>query len=362
MDRNFVFPRSIRYLLAVVEHRSFTRAAEVLYVSQPTLSQQIKQLEETLGVRLLERTSRTVRLTNAGEVYARYARRALVELDAGKRAVHELEDLSRGSLQVGMTPITDYLVTPLLEDFSRRHPGIALSAIEMSQSEIEAAVAEDRIDLGIAFTNTLLSNGARSSDIDTHVLFIEALHLAVGKAHPCAEQPAPLDGHRLEQMGLVLLSTKFALRRHIDLYCLEHGITPQIAMETNSLSVIVEMVRLGRLATVLPKAIACAQSGLFPIMLLPELPHHAITLICRKGAYKSPACVAFAELASEWSARRCEAAPSERLNPCPLAESCDKSRRGAYESAVTEPEELPAAALAARKAPIAAAVSSGNSS
>jgi LysR family transcriptional regulator, cyn operon transcriptional activator len=362
MDRNFVFPRSIRYLLAVADHRSFTRAAEVLFVSQPTLSQQIKQLEEALGVQLLDRSARAVRLTDAGEVYARYARRALVELDAGKRALHQLEDLSRGSLQVGMTPITDYLVTPLLENFSRHFPGVALSAIEMSQSDIEVAVAEDRIDLGVAFTNTLLSSNARSSDIETHILFIEALHLAVGKVHPCAQQQTPISGQVLEQTPLVLLSTKFALRRHVDLYCIEHGFAPQIAMETNSLSVIVEMVRLGRLATVLPKAIACAQWGLNPIMLLPELPHHAITLICRRGAYKSPACLAFAELASEWSARRCEAAPMERLDPCPLAETCETSRRGAYESAMTAPEELPAAALAARNAPIAAAVSPGNSS
>ena len=103
-------------------------------------------------------------------------------------------------------------------------------------------------------------------------------------------------------------------------------------METNSVSVIVEMVRLGRLATVLPKAVACAQYGLYPVMLLPELPHHAITLLCRKGAYKSPACAAFGELAFEWSTRRCEAVPPEQFRPCPLAETCEKSGRAAYAS------------------------------
>lgn len=302
MYRTVAFPRSIRYLLAVAEHQSFTRAAEVLHVSQPTLSQQIKQLEDSLRVQLLDRSGRVVRPTDAGEVYLRHARRALGELDAGKRAIHEVRDLSRGSLRVAMTPVTEYLATPLLEDFNTRYPGIALSTLEMSQDDIEAALLEDHVDLGIAFTNTL-SSEARSGEIETQMLFIETLNLIVGKAHSYARQRAPLSGRTLEQESLVLLSTKFALRRHIDLYCLEHGITPRIAIETSSVSVIVEMVRLGRLATVLPKTIACTQYGLCPVMLLPELPHHTITLVCHKRAYKSPACLAFAELASDWSVR-----------------------------------------------------------
>ncbi|MCG6966390.1 MAG: transcriptional regulator CynR [Chromatiaceae bacterium] len=323
MDRNIMFPRSIRYLLAVAEHHSFTRAAESLYVSQPTLSQQIKQLEESLDVQLLDRSGKSVRLTDAGEVYLLHARRALGELDAGKRAIHELQDLSRGMLRLGMTPITDYLVAPLLESFNTLHPGITLNTLEMPQVEIEAGVAEDHIDVGIAFTNTL-SSEARSNEIDTHILFTEALNLAVGQGHPYAEQQTPIGGHALEQESLVLLNGDFALRRHFDLYCLEHGITPRIAMETTSLSVIIEIVRLGRLATILPNTIACAQHGLDPVMLLPELPRHEITLICRKGAYMSPACRAFADLAAEWSAVRCHTKPGERLRPCPLADACDK--------------------------------------
>lgn len=178
-----MFPRSIRYLLAVAEHHSFTRAAESLFVSQPTLSQQIKQLEESLDVQLLDRSGRSVRLTDAGEVYLHHARRALGELDAGKRAIHELQDLSRGSLRLGMTPITEYLVTPLLDSFNTHFPHISVSTLEMPQDDIESGVAEDDIDVGIAFTNTL-STDARSVEIDSHILFIETLNLAVGKAHP----------------------------------------------------------------------------------------------------------------------------------------------------------------------------------
>ena len=326
MEKKIVFPRSIRYLLAVAEHQSFTRAAEALYVSQPTLSQQIKQLEELLEVQLLDRSGRNVRLTDAGEIYLLHARRALGELDAGNRAVHELQDLSRGSLRLAMTPITEYLATPLLEGFSARYPGITVQALEMAQSEIEAGVAEDRVDVGIAFTNTL-SSDARSNEIETHILFIETLNLAVGETHHCAGQRPPLNGHALEHEPLALLNANFALRRHFDVYCLEHSITPRIAIEANSVNVLVELVRLGRLATVLPDSIACAHRGLYPVMLIPELPHHTVTLICRKGAYKSPACRAFGELAAEWCVQRCHATPSKRMRPCPLADVCNREAR-----------------------------------
>jgi LysR family transcriptional regulator, cyn operon transcriptional activator len=323
MDRNLVFPRSIRYLIAVAEHHSFTRAAEVLYVSQPTLSQQIKQLEDLLDVQLLDRSGRTVRLTAAGEVYLQHARRALGELDAAKRAIHELSDLSRGSIRLGMTPITDYLTTPLLEQFNARYPGVSLSTLEMPQDEIKDALAEDRVDLGISFSSAL-STEESSEEIDSHILFIETLSLAVGKGHPLYGQPGPLSKHALEPEPLVLFNQHYALRRHIDVYCLEQGIRPPIAIETTSLSVILEVTRLGRLATILPDTISCSQHGLHSISLLPELPHHTISLICRKDAYKSPACHAFGELAAEWSSLTCRVKPRHKFRPCPMTPVCEK--------------------------------------
>nr|GFC33671.1 hypothetical protein [Tanacetum cinerariifolium] len=88
----------------IADNGGFTRAAEVLHVSQPTLSQQIRQLEDMLGVVLFDRTSRTVTPTDAGQAYIECARRVLVELAAGKRALHDVKDLSRGTLRLAMTP------------------------------------------------------------------------------------------------------------------------------------------------------------------------------------------------------------------------------------------------------------------
>jgi LysR family cyn operon transcriptional activator len=323
MERNVIFPRSIRYLLAVAEHHSFTRAAEVLYVSQPTLSQQIKQLEDQLDVQLLDRSGRTVRLTAAGEIYLHHARRALGELDTAKRAIHELHDLSRGSLRLGMTPITDYLATPLLNQFITRYPGITMNTLELPQDDIVTALTEDRLDIGIAFDSTL-SSAVCSDEIDSQILFIENMSLAVGSSHHLAGAPGPMSKHALEEEPMVMLNTDYALRRHIDQFCRENGIVPLIAMEATALSVIIEIVRLGRLATLLPKSIVCAQRGLHPISLLPELPRHTISLICRKGAHKSPACNAFAELAAQWTTEKCTLKRGTRLRPCPLSGVCSE--------------------------------------
>ena len=135
--------RHINYFLAVAEHGSFTRAASALHVSQPALSQQIRQLEESLGVPLFDRSGRTIRLTDAGEVWRQYASRALQELGAGKRAIHDVADLTRGSLRIAVTPtFTSYFIGPLMADFYARYPGITLQLQEMSQEKINEAIAD----------------------------------------------------------------------------------------------------------------------------------------------------------------------------------------------------------------------------
>ena len=319
MEQRDIFPRSLQYLIAIAEHGSYTRAAEALYVSQPTLSQQIKQLEESLKSPLLDRSGRTVRLTDAGEVYLQHARRAWGELDAGTRAIHDVLNLSRGSLRLGWTPITDHLTCCLLENFNSRYPGITLSTLEMPADDIEVAVAEDRIDIGIAFSRPTSSDG-RGESIDTRMLFEETLCMAVGNAHPRAGQKERVSSKEFEKESLVVLNSDFALRRIVDQYCRDNDIAPQIAIETDSVSVIIELVQTGPLATILPKSIIRTQCGLYSIVLAPVMPNKAITLISRKGGYKSPACETFIGLASEWAKHRLEGTPLRKKNPCPLSE------------------------------------------
>ncbi len=284
--------RHIRYFLAVAEQRSFTRAADALHVSQPTLSQQIRQLEETLGVQLFDRSGRTVQLTEFGEVYARHARAALHELDTGQRALHDVADLGSGSLRLAMMPtFAAYLSGSLIDAFHADYPNVALTIDAMPQERIEALLADDRLDAGFAFVPP------RAPDIDALPLWDEPLALVTGRTHRLARRRRALTPAELSGEPLVLLSRAFATRESIDRYFIEHGARPLIAIETNTISAVLELVRCGRLATVLPDAVARESAGLCALEIDPPLPTRTAVLLTRKGAYRSVAARAFIERA-----------------------------------------------------------------
>ncbi|MQL48230.1 transcriptional regulator CynR [Photorhabdus khanii] len=291
--------RHINYFLAVAEHHSFTRAATALHVSQPALSQQIKQLEETLGAQLFDRTGRTTRLTDAGEVYFRYARRALQDLEEGKRAIHDVGDLSRGSLRVAVTPtFTTYLIGPLVESFHNLYPNVTLTVREMSQERIEELLVDDELDVGVAFDEI------HSPDIYAQRLLVETLALVVCKGHPLAKCRT-MSLKALNNESLVLLTSEFATRKQIDRYCRQNDIRPRVLMEANSLSAVIEIIRHTGLATLLPAKIASDREELVSIVLTPSLLQRTAVLMQRKGAYQTAAARAFIELALKYGTAKC---------------------------------------------------------
>jgi LysR family cyn operon transcriptional activator len=305
--------RHIRYLLAVAEHGNFTRAAEALHVSQPTLSQQIIRMEEQLQLQLLDRSGRAVRLTDAGEAYVEFAANAMRELEAGRRAMNDVQDLRRGKLRIGMTPtFTTYLIGPLLARFNGLHPGIKLGIQEMSQEKMEAALANDQIDLGIAFSLT------RSDDIESTPLFVENLTLVAGAQYGSEASvqsatggianmsacPAmqPLSLAALQETPLAMLTEDFATRQHVDQFFRAHGVTPRIAIEANSIGAIVEILKHSKLLTILPDLLTNQYEGLHRIRLDPPLPQRTAALLARRSGYKSAAAKALVALLLETTA------------------------------------------------------------
>jgi LysR family cyn operon transcriptional activator len=283
--------RHLRYLLAVADHGGFTRAAEALHVSQPTLSQQIRQLEETLGVSLFDRTSRTVKPTDAGAAYIECARRVLVELEAGQRALHDVKDLSRGTLRLAMTPtFMAYLVGPLVRDYRARFPGIHLEIFELSMDDIEAGLADDSLDVAIAFTPV------RNADIECLPAFTETLGIMVGPGHPLNESRSVLTPTEVASLDFALLAPGFITRLSVDEYFRQHGITPQVRVEVNSVSTLLEVVRHSPLATMLPEAIASEDRALRRLRVEGEAPQRGAALLRRRNNYHSAAALAFVEL------------------------------------------------------------------
>jgi len=286
--------RHLRYLLAVADHGGFTRAAEALHVSQPTLSQQIRQLEESLGVDLFDRTSRSVKPTDAGQAYIECARRVLVELEAGKRALHDVKDLSRGSLRLAMTPtFMAYLVGPLVRDYVARYPGIHLEIFELSMDDIEAGLADDSLDIAIAFTPV------RNPDIECIPAFVETLGVMVGRGHPLYDSAAVLTPDDIAQLDFALLAPDFITRLSIDEYFRQHGIAPTVQIEVNSVSTLLEVIRHAPIATMLPEAIATEDRALHRLRVESEAPQRGAALLRRQNNYHSAASVAFMEMVLE---------------------------------------------------------------
>ncbi|MFS2213944.1 transcriptional regulator CynR [Massilia sp. NEAU-DD11] len=293
--------RLIRYLLAVAEHGNFTRAAEALHVSQPTLSQQIIQLEDILGVTLLDRSGRTVKVTDSGRVYIEHAERALRELEAGRRAIHDVQDLARGELRLATTPtFTAYLVGPLLAAFHARYPGITVRLQERSLDTIAAAVAADEVDLGIAFT---VSRPA--DDIECQPLLVERLSVVVGAQHKFVARKRPITPEMLASEKLGVLSPDFATRTHVDDYLRSRGLTPCIAVEANTISALIEVVRHSDVITMLPEAIGMQHADLHNVAITPEPQPRTATLLYRRGVYRSAVSLAFTALCKELYSDSC---------------------------------------------------------
>src|SRR3954465_8183079 len=126
--------RQVRYFEAVARHLHFTRAAQELYVAQPALSQQIQRLEEELGVVLLERTTRWVRLTDAGEIYLEFSRRVLGEVDDLTARLHDMSEAITGLVDLAATQaVTACGALPaLLVEFHEQHPAVEVRLREES--------------------------------------------------------------------------------------------------------------------------------------------------------------------------------------------------------------------------------------
>ena len=300
MNRTAIFPRSLKYLLAVAECSSFTRAAESLFVSQPALSQQIKQLEGQVGVQLLERSGRHVHLTDAGELYVRHVERALAEINAASVALDDLSQLSRGHVSLALTPITDYLTADLIQEFISQHPNISLDIKEMAQHDVEEAVLQDQVSSGVMFSNeTSLSTGR--DELEAMKLNTDALVLASSKNSIPKKNDVHGDSSlELLRQPLALLNNRFEMRRQIDAYFTSHDLSPKVTLEANSLGFLIEMVKYGRLRTILPESIVASMEDLMSIPVDPTLPTHTATIIIRKAAYRSRATDAFLRLALLW--------------------------------------------------------------
>jgi LysR family cyn operon transcriptional activator len=175
--------RHLRYFSAVAQTRSFTRAAELLGISQPTLSHQVKQLEAEVGAELFARFPRTVELTEAGRQFGPHCERILREVDDGLQTISAVKGVLRGTLNMAVFhSFSRSLLGSTMSKFVLTHQGVRVIARLLPRVEMERELADGTLDLAVAYVS------ADHEHIVAETLFEEELVLVVGDTHPMASR------------------------------------------------------------------------------------------------------------------------------------------------------------------------------
>ncbi len=240
--------RDLQYLVAVADHRHFGRAAEACYVSQPTLSAQIKKLEQELGVELIERNPRHILLTAAGEGVVEHARVVLREAETIRQLARRRHDPESGSVRIGLFPtLGPYLLPHVVPKLRARFPRLELLLVEAKTDEVLRGLAEGSLDIGV------VARPVADDHLHEEPLFREDFLLAVPADHPLATADAPVPTSVLVGENVLLLDEGHCLRDQALAVCQSSGATERDGFRATSLETLRQMVAAGVGVTLLPE-------------------------------------------------------------------------------------------------------------
>jgi LysR family transcriptional regulator, hydrogen peroxide-inducible genes activator len=238
--------RDLKYLVALADHKHFGRAAAASFVSQPTLSTQIRKLEDELGVPLVERAPRKVMLTPAGRDIADRARRVIAEVEQMKEAARRSQDPEAGTVRLGLFPtLGPYLLPHVVPRIRERFPRLELLLVEEKSDVILAQLREGRLDAG------LLALPVHDDQLHAEFLFEEPFVLAVPETHPLAKKES-LSLKDLAHERLLLLEDGHCLRDQALDVCALAGTGERSGFQATSLETLRQMVAANVGVTLLP--------------------------------------------------------------------------------------------------------------
>ncbi|TWG92997.1 LysR family hydrogen peroxide-inducible transcriptional activator [Luteimonas sp. J16] len=238
--------RDLRYLIAVAEHRHFGRAAAASFVSQPTLSTQLRKLEEELGVALVERAPRKVMLTPIGVEIVERARRVVAEVEQMKEAARRSQRPEAGTVRLGIFPtLGPYLLPHVVPGIRDRFPDLQLLLVEEKSDELLARLRDGRLDAAI------LALPVHDDQLQHEFLFEEPFVLAVPERHPLAGRES-LGVGDLASENLLLLEDGHCLRRQTLDVCQLAGAHERSEFRATSLETLRQMVAANVGITLLP--------------------------------------------------------------------------------------------------------------
>lgn len=286
--------RHLHYFMAVCEELHFTKAAEKLGISQPTLSQQIRILENELGMPLFDRIGKKIVVTEAGSLLFSYATEMLTTLQNVKDAIKDLQELQGGQISVGIMPSDlDYRITQLVIDFHEKFPKVKLKIL--ASIDIMRQVLENEVDIGIG-TNV---------EADDRLVMIplcrEEYVLVVSKEHALAKQTA-ITIAELKELPMVMYPEGFLGREVVEDVVKTHGFQLHTILETSSVTSIMNLVRENIGVTVQPYPLIQQMNdpNLCSIRILNGAPSRSLSIIYRIDRYVSQATIVFIEQLKEY--------------------------------------------------------------
>ena len=240
--------QDLRYLVALADHRHFGRAAEACFVSQPTLSTQVKKLERELGVELIERTPRQIMLTAVGESIVERARVVLREADNIREVARRATDPEAGSLRVGLFPtLAPYLLPHVVPELHERFPKLELLLAEEKSAVIHQRLRDGQLDIG------LLALPVHDDHLHCEPLFTEEFVLAVPTGHPLSHVQGTVSTSVLAGDNVLLLEEGHCLRDQALSVCQLAGAEERSGFRATSLETLRQMVAAGVGVTLLPE-------------------------------------------------------------------------------------------------------------
>lgn len=240
--------RHFRYFKVVAELQHFHQAADKLCITQPALSNQIKQLEEELKTRLFVRKGRNVKLSESGQLVLQSANRLLNEVELLKESVNEIESGLYGSLKIGvLQSINALYLRHLVAEFDKEHPHISLQIEELSNFDIEQKLSHGEIDIGIGF---ILDKEYAQFDVEP--LFEESWKLLLH--HSQSHLAETILNGREHALKAILLSEQFETRRIVDNFFTNNDIKYSNITTVNTISAILSLVENGQSFSILPEA------------------------------------------------------------------------------------------------------------
>lgn len=277
----------------VASHKSFSKAAKSLYMTQPAVSQAIMQLEKDLELRLFTRTPRGVVLTNEGQLLLEYVSSAISLIDTGEKKMRESKNLTMGELKIGVgDTISRYFLLPYLEKFHNQYPNIKLKIFNRTTPELCAMLKSGDIDIAICNLPIKDSSLKIKKCMDIQDIFV------------CGEKyieqfSSSIALDDLKDFPLILLEPKSNSREYVEKYLLSQGIkiNPEIELGSHELLLEFAKINLGIACVIQEFSKEYLEKGLvYKLPLKTEIPKRSIGYCFLKSVSLSPAATRFIEI------------------------------------------------------------------